>query len=171
MKRMFKLPLVLVLVFSGLSPYAAQATWLGQMIETKAHHASNVDYLRSVKRDNKGFFGTHGLVFFYGSTCPHCKQFAPILKNWANQHQAEVLPLAFDNQPLPEFPTFLPATTDWVNSAFQGREINYPALFIVNLKTHALYPVSFGAITESELATRMETLIPKIRAYEAEVRS
>lgn len=112
------------------------------------------------------FFQTHGFVFFFASTCPYCHQFSPILKSVTESLNAEVLPLSFDNQPLPEFTHVLPATSDWVTTAFQNSPIHYPALFIANPKTHRLYPVSTGALNEMELIARIKALIPKIIAYE-----
>jgi len=112
------------------------------------------------------FFKTHGFVFFFASTCPHCHAFAPVLSSVAKALNAEVLPLSFDNEPLPPFKNVLPATTDWVTAAFQNEAIHYPALFIANPRTSALYSVSIGALSEVELTTRLNELIPKIIAYE-----
>ncbi|WP_419421443.1 type-F conjugative transfer system pilin assembly thiol-disulfide isomerase TrbB (plasmid) [Legionella sp. D16C41] len=158
---------LIVLLFWGacLSVYAGQAQWLTQMI----HEHEDVMQTKRIgdyEKKEKGFFSNHGLILFYGSLCPHCREFAPILKRWADHHQAEVLPLAFDNQPLPEFPTFLPASTEWTNAAFGGNAIHYPALFLVNSKTNVLYPVGFGSMTDDELNGRMAALITKIKAYE-----
>jgi type-F conjugative transfer system pilin assembly thiol-disulfide isomerase TrbB len=114
----------------------------------------------------KDFFQTHGFVFFFASSCPYCHQFSPVLSQLATTLHAEVLPLSFDNQPLPEFKEFLPATPDWTNLAFKNEAIHYPALFIANPQTQALYPVSIGSLNEQELAARLEVLIPKIIAYE-----
>jgi len=155
----------LALIFMALGTHAEGAKWLTNMISEQEQSSE----LKSVQGNNKkarGFFSTHGLILFYGSLCPHCKRFAPILKGWANRNKAAVLPLSLDNQPLPEFPKFLPATTEWINAAFGGNAINYPALFVVNPKTKALYPVGFGSMTEAELNDRMNALIPKINAYE-----
>ncbi|WP_165481434.1 conjugal transfer protein TraF, partial [Legionella brunensis] len=88
--------------------------------------------------------------------------------HWITRNKAELMPLSLDNQPLLEFPKFLPATTEWINAAFGGNAINYPALFVVNPNTKALYPVGFGSMTEAELNGRMEVLIPKIKMYESE---
>ncbi len=112
------------------------------------------------------FFKTHGFVFFFASTCPYCHQFSPILSKAATALHAQVLPLSFDNQPLPEFKEFLPATSEWTTVAFKNEAIHYPALFIANPQTQALYPVSIGSLNENELALRLEALIPKIIAYE-----
>ncbi|AOU90846.1 type-F conjugative transfer system pilin assembly thiol-disulfide isomerase TrbB [Legionella anisa] len=157
--------LSVMLAFIGLGARAEGSQWLTNMIaeqEGVVTHQSEAP----LNTKGKGFFSTHGLILFYGSQCPHCKQFAPILKQWVTRTNAELLPLSLDNQPLPEFPKFLPATTEWINAAFGGNAINYPALFVVNPKTKALYPVGFGSMTEAELNDRMNALIPKINAYE-----
>lgn len=155
----------LALAFIVSCAQAEGSQWLTNMIveqEGVAQHQRE----EPLNKQGKGFFSTHGLILFYGSQCPHCKQFAPILKRWVTRNNAEVLPLSLDNQPLHEFPKFLPATTEWINSAFGGNAINYPALFVVNPKTKALYPVGFGSMTEAELNDRMDVLITKIKAYE-----
>lgn len=113
------------------------------------------------------FFETHGFVFFFASTCPYCHQFSPVLSQVSKKIGARVLPLSFDNQPLPEFKEVLPATSDWTSVAFQNASIHYPALFIANTTTQTLYPVSIGSLSEMELMTRIEELIPKIMAYES----
>ena len=127
-----------------------------------AAYAENAN--RTSTRDH--FFQTHGFVFFFASTCPYCHQFSPVLSQASKRLGARVLPLSFDNQPLPEFQEVLPATSDWTTIAFQNASIHYPALFIANPQTQALYPVSIGALNEMELTTRIEALIPKIMAYE-----
>ena len=121
---------------------------------------------KSLEAIPDAFFQTHGFVFFFASTCPYCHQFSPVLSSLATALNAPVLPLSFDNQPLPEFKDFLPATSDWTTIAFKNEAIHYPALFIAHPKTQALYPVSIGALNEGELITRLDALIPKIVAYE-----
>lgn len=159
--------LTVMLAFIVLGAKAEGTPWLTQLI---AEHEEVTSREKPLNQPGKGFFSTHGLLLFYGSQCPYCKQFAPILKHWAFNHQAEVLPLSLDNQPLLEFPKFLPATTEWINAAFGGNAINYPALFVVNPKTKALYPVSFGSMTDLELNNRMEALIQTITEYETKRR-
>ena len=157
--------LIVMFAFIGLGAKAEGSQWLTNLI---AEHEGVVkpQCEEPLNTKGKGFFSTHGLILFYGSQCPHCKQFAPILKQWVDLNKAEVLPLSLDNQPLPEFPKFLPATTEWINAAFGGNAINYPALFVVNPNTKVLYPVGFGSMTQAELNDRMEVLIPKIKMHE-----
>jgi len=140
----------------------ASQAWLDQLIS----HKTNGQHDIVITPKKQSFFNNHALLLFYASTCPHCHSFAPLLKAWATENQAQVLTLAFDNQPLPEFPNFKPATTEWVNVAFNGRPITYPALFVVNHQTKMIYPVSFGSLSANELAVRMTDLIEKINQYE-----
>ncbi|HAT2000670.1 TPA: type-F conjugative transfer system pilin assembly thiol-disulfide isomerase TrbB [Legionella pneumophila] len=158
--------LSVMLFFIGLGVKAEGSQWLTNLI---AEQEGVVTHQREapLNTKGKGFFSTHGLILFYGSQCPHCKQFAPILKHWVTRNKVELMLLSLDNQPLPEFPQFLPATTEWINAAFGGNAINYPALFVVNPNTKGLYPVGFGSMTEAELNGRMGVLIPKIKAYES----
>ena len=114
------------------------------------------------------FFKTHGFVFFFASTCPYCHQFSPVLSRVSKELGASVLPLSFDNQPLPEFQDVQPATSEWTTAAYHNESIHYPALFIVNPDRETLYAVSIGALNEVELKTRIEAMIPKIINFENE---
>jgi hypothetical protein len=68
---------------------------------------------------------------------------------------------------LPSFPEAHPVTTQWINSAYAGKPITYPALFIANRQYHLLYPVVFEAMGYEELALRFHQVKTKIEAYEA----
>lgn len=114
----------------------------------------------------ENFFQSHGFVFFFSSTCPYCQQFAPVLSRVASKLGARVLPLSFDEKPLPQYPMVYPASSGWVTSAYQNEPIDYPALFIAHPKTLQLYPVSRGFLTEEELLERLEVLLPRIMNYE-----
>ncbi|PWY53809.1 type-F conjugative transfer system pilin assembly thiol-disulfide isomerase TrbB [Legionella qingyii] len=157
---------VLTLTISTFTVHAKSSEWFTKIMASKEQGVLQHTAKEEPKTRHHGFFREHGLILFYASQCPHCHLFAPILKSWAVQNEVEILPLAFDNQPLPEFPNFLPATTEWINAAFQGKPITYPALFVVNPKTKMLFPVGFGSMTQDELNYRMEHLIPKITSYE-----
>lgn len=143
------------------------ANWLSQKVLEREQSVAIGREQEAIKVTKTSFFTDHVLVLFYASTCPHCHEFAPTLHRWAVNHKAAVLPLSFDNNPLAEFQHFLPATSAWVNAAFAGRPIHYPALFVINNKTHALYPVSIGSMGIGELRARMNVLIPKIKNYES----
>ena len=112
------------------------------------------------------FFKNHVLLFFFASSCPHCHHQAPILKDWANNYGVTVDARTLDDKPLPEFPTATTATASLLETAFRGNSIRYPALFVMNPASGALYPVAIGSMTLDELNARIQTLVPKIIAYE-----
>ncbi|WP_454784003.1 type-F conjugative transfer system pilin assembly thiol-disulfide isomerase TrbB [Legionella sp. WA2024007413] len=157
--------LIILMMLLSVSLSAANSDWLTTTIAAK-EQGIKPQIFSQPQTQTQVFFKEHGLIFFYASSCPYCQQFAPILNSWATHNKIKVLPLAFDNQTLSEFPNFLPATTEWISAAYQENPIQYPALFVVNPKTKKLYPVGFGAMTHDELRGRLERLLPKIIAYE-----
>jgi conjugal transfer pilus assembly protein TraF len=112
------------------------------------------------------FFKNHQILFFFSSTCGHCHRQAPVLKAWAESAGVFVDARTFDGQPLEEFPNPSMPTTQLVTIAFKGRPISYPAIFITNTNTLAVYPVTFGALSGAQLSERIQELIPKIVNFE-----
>jgi len=148
-----------------------QSLWASQNFFAKALSdreggVKNIETKHEKTVAGKPFFKTHGLLFFFSSKCPFCLRFAPVVKQYSKHNSAQVLALSFDNQPLPSFPKVIPASKDWVSVAFGNKPINYPALFIINPKTKAIYPVSTGAYSSFELNEMMENMIAQIKQYE-----
>ena len=62
-----------------------------------------------------------------------------------------------------DFPNSTTVTQDVVDQFFGiGAKIAVPTLFILNKNNFHVYPVSSGALTYLELASRMNELTPKI---------
>lgn len=153
-----------VLILISQSVFASSDLYVQALMDRKGKS----EHVKADKLPHgDGFFETHGVLFFFSSRCPYCLQFAPVVKQYLENHKAEVLALSFDNQPLPSFPNFIPASKDWVSVAFGNKPINYPALFIVNPKIQAVYPVSSGAYSYAELNQMMNNVIEEIKIYEA----
>lgn len=146
-------------------------TLLQEMIQKGTNPAAeNPELVRTAAiAPQTQFNKTHVVLFFFASTCPYCHKQAPILKRWAAFHGMEIEARSFDDKTLPEFNEAQPVTKALVDAAYQGQAISYPALFVLNTDTHVLYPVAIGALDETELSARMDTLIPKIMAFEHQV--
>lgn len=112
------------------------------------------------------FFQNHSFVFFFASSCPYCHQFAPILRNLAAHLDAQIYPYSLDSKPIATFTNFLRPPTNLITIAFQDKEIKYPALFILNDETNALYPVSFGFLSAAELVERLQIVKEKVEEHE-----
>lgn len=92
-----------------------------------------------------------GLFFFYHSTCPYCRAFAPILKRLTDHYGIHVIAITTDGVSLPEFPHSYPN---------QGQAATFkvtvePALFVVNPYTKKAVPVGYGLMSEMDLKRRM----------------
>ena len=114
----------------------------------------------------QGVHEDHILVLFFSNQCPHCINFAPILKRYAEQNQWSIEAVTLNDQTLAEFPDAIFATQEMIDVAYQGKPVVYPALFVANTKTKALYPVSFGELGVQELEEKMSLLSSKIKTYE-----
>jgi len=119
-----------------------------------------------IKLKTAPFQQNHRFVFFFSSTCPHCHNFAPILKKWVDVNQYAVDAFSFDGKYLAEFSNVLIPDNQLLQAAFQNETIRYPALFVVNTQTANLYPVAIGELNFQELDERMQILIPKIVDFE-----
>ena len=89
----------------------------------------------------------YGLFFFYKSTCPYCKRFAPILASFALRYGLAIIPITLDGIPLPEFPN----TRNDTGQASKFHVSMTPALFAVNPYTQKAFPVAYGLTSETEL--------------------
>ena len=102
-------------------------------------------------------------VFIYKGSCPHCHNFAPILKDFSHSFQLEVKPYSLDNEPLSEFQG-APLTPDLFQTFYMsgGYKPAVPALFLVNRHTGDAYAVLFGEARDYELANRVNELMGHI---------
>jgi len=93
------------------------------------------------------FSKNFGLFFFYRSTCPYCKRFAPILKHFTETYHIAVIPITTDGISLPEFPN---SKID--NGQSKQFQVSVePALYAVDPKSQKAFPIAFGLTSESEL--------------------
>ena len=93
----------------------------------------------------------YALMFFFDSKCPHCHNFAPIVKSVSANYGFHVFDFSFDNQGLPSFPT--PATvTQAIYHAYYGNaKPFYPVLILQNVNTMDFYVIAQGEVPEALL--------------------
>ena len=105
-------------------------------------------------------------VLFYRASCPHCRRFDPILKEYAENTGTKVVAFTLDGVSLPSFPNSIPVSRRILEQYFGNNEILVPTLFLLNKKNLHAYPVSVGELNYYELASRINNLIPKIISFE-----
>ena len=121
--------------------------------------------VRILKRD-------YEFIFFYSTTCPHCMDFAPVLKSYSDNSGISVKAFVMDQGSSLYFPNSIMISQEVVDQFFgKGTKVSVPILFILNKDNLHAYPVSSGALTYLELAARINELTPKILQHERNERS
>lgn len=105
------------------------------------------DHLRALAKE-------HGLIFFFRSDCPYCHQMAPMLKMLSQRYGMEILPVSLDGGGLPDYPN---PRVDQGQAAKLGVD-KVPALFIGSKITGERAPIGFGAMSLSDIVSRIFVL-------------
>ncbi len=114
------------------------------------HVAQPIHIAEELKiRKNKihQFSKSHGFFFFLASRCPYCHAFSPIVKQFTEQYNIQVVPITLDGGTLAEFPNAVPDN----GSAKALKVYSLPSLFAVNPSTQQIIPIANGALSLSEL--------------------
>ncbi len=93
-------------------------------------------------------------VLFYMSTCPHCQRFDPILKVFSTSNHIPVLAYTLDGNALPSFPNSFTPTKNEVSKFFSNEAPVVPTLFLMDQKTHRIYPMMRGEAAQYQLSER-----------------
>ena len=98
-------------------------------------------------------------AFIYRSTCPHCKKFSPVLKDFSETFHIKVRAFSLDGESLDGLDT-TPLTPELFQTFYVsgGYKPTVPALFLVNRHTLEAYAVLFGEATPYQLAQRVHEL-------------
>ena len=152
--ELFILAVVGLFFNTALASDAALTNSINQMIEQNRTVQSNVTNNNS---DNR-----YALILFYLHSCPHCQRFDPVLKQFSVNHNIPVLPYTLDGESLPSFPDSVSPSHAEILKFFSTQNLVVPTLFLMDQKTHRIYPVLQGEATEEQLAQRLSQLISQI---------
>jgi len=117
---------------------------IGTQITDEVHHQEEVSHLRKLAK-------TSGLLFFYRSKNPYDRRQIPILEDFCNKFGFELIPVSVDGEASPELPR---SRLDQGHAARLNVRY-FPAVLLVNPKTHATRPVAFGLTTQDVLTARL----------------
>jgi len=104
--------------------------------------------IRSISR-------THGLFYFYRVSCPYCNKFAPIIKQFAQDHKLELIPVSLDGHKSKDFPNS--QVNQGIGAKLQVKGV--PALYLVEPQENKFIPVSFGFATLDQLEERVHLIV------------
>ncbi|WP_299945740.1 conjugal transfer protein TraF [uncultured Microbulbifer sp.] len=101
---------------------------------------------------------TKGLVYYFTSTCPYCRKFTPLLKQFVEQHDITIIPVSLDGQGVPEFP--------YPKKDFHlGRKLEVtgvPSVFMVDPDSNEVAKVSYGYTSESGFIERLMSALKRM---------
>jgi len=94
------------------------------------------------------------VIFFFSSSCPHCRVFAPVMAKFLKDYGFDYRDYTLDAMPLPSFKDPLPVNRKLIQAFFGQEPVHYPAVFIINKNTLSGIPISVGELTYPELMHR-----------------
>lgn len=119
-------------------------------------YASNNVKNKRIKelRDN------HYFIFVYRSSCPHCHQLAPVLKDFTSYFNLPVESYSLDGESLNGFDSSN-LTPEMFQTLYVSGDYKpvVPALYLVNRPTNQAYAVLFGEAQPVQLAQRVDELM------------
>ncbi|MEM7862229.1 type-F conjugative transfer system pilin assembly thiol-disulfide isomerase TrbB [Morganella morganii] len=96
------------------------------------------------------------LVLFMLSECIYCRQFDPLLKQWADMRGFKVFVYSLNGQGDPSFPDAIPAPQSVVQTFFgSGIPVMTPTLFLVEVNTLKTAPLAQGLTPLPEIENRL----------------
>ncbi len=99
----------------------------------------------------------YGLFFVFGNFCQICHVYAPVLREWSNKYQLDVLAIAVDEGPgLVDFPEALFDQGQLQKIGVQGGPI--PQTYLYDNETESLTLMGIGFMSQQTLSERIVRL-------------
>jgi conjugal transfer pilus assembly protein TraF len=108
------------------------------------------------------FAQNYGLIYVYAGRCKFCTEFAPILKEFAENYKFSVAALPVDGSKNSEF-----ATTENLNLIKHLQIKTTPSVFAYSPRDNKVLPLGTGFMSEGELATNVMYLIEYLKKKQA----
>lgn len=130
---------------------------LNQILSKKQEHKA---YVRAQHKKIQELREAYYFIFIYRSTCPHCHQFAPVLKDFVSHFHIPVEAYSLDGEPLDGFDaaSLSPELFQTLYVSGDYKPV-VPALYLVNRPTNQAYAVLFGEAEPAQLAKRVDELM------------
>jgi conjugal transfer pilus assembly protein TraF len=106
---------------------------------------------------------THGLLFFYRANNPYDQKQLPIVFDFCKRHQLSLVPVSVDGRPSPDLPR---SRVDTGQADALGVHF-FPAILLVNPKTHETQPVAYGLTTQDVLTQRLVAVMTHFKGVSA----
>lgn len=116
---------------------------------------------QQLEKDIRALSKNYGLFFIFKNDCPYCHQFAPIIREVAEEYHFDIKAISKDGLPLVgaimnEFPEAVP---DNGTIKLLNPEGIYPCLLLVNPQTREVIPLAKGLINKTQLKENFRVII------------
>lgn len=151
---------LLILVLLILTPYAFANVALDELNQLLSKKEEQQTALKANNKRIQELREQYYFIFVYRSTCPHCHQFAPILRDFTSFFNIPVEAYSLDGESLEGFDSAT-LTPELFQTLYVSGEYKpvVPALYLVNRTMNQAYAVLFGEAQPAQLAARVEELM------------
>lgn len=102
------------------------------------------------------------MVVFIQSTCKYCKEFDPIIKQFANEKNIKITVFSFDGLSDGNFDLVLPVSNEIVATFFRDLPVATPTVFLVHIDNLTTLPVSQGSMTKGDFENQIKKTLMSI---------
>lgn len=102
------------------------------------------------------------IVIFIQSTCKYCKEFDPIIKEFANEKNIKTTVFSFDGLSDGNFDLVLPVSNEIVANFFRDLPVATPTVFLVNIDNLITLPVSQGSMTKVDFENQIKKTLMSV---------
>lgn len=155
-KFLIKMIIAISIIFLFSNSFSLDTTIQSQINSIISNHPGNANSL--IAENNAQVQNRFAFVLFYMSTCSHCQRFDPILKSFSSENHIPVLAYTLDGNSLPSFPNSFTPTKNEVLKFFPTENPVVPTLFLMDEKTHRIYPMMKGEATLDQLSQRFDQI-------------
>lgn len=151
---------LLILVFLILAPFSFANVALDELNLMLSKKQEQQVALKANNKRIEELREQYYFIFVYRSTCPHCHQFAPILRDFTSFFKIPVEAYSLDGEPLAGFDsaTLSPELFQTLYVSGEYKPV-VPALYLVNRTMNQAYAVLFGEAQPAQLAARVDELM------------
>jgi conjugal transfer pilus assembly protein TraF len=110
----------------------------------------------------------YGILFIYQGKSRVSQRFSTVLSRFVSAYGFSVASISIDGEKLVDFPQSMYASSESVEMKIGVKKKYTPALFLVDVKTQNIAPLSYGFISESNLKERYLDIITKFKRHSYE---
>lgn len=108
-----------------------------------------------------------GIFYFFRSDCPYCHRFNPVLADFAQRNSITIQAVSVDGGPNEVFQDYR-INQGQFERLLEGESAVVPAVMLLDTFTNEHHWVSFGLISQDELASRIHRIVSNIEGEGAQ---